>query len=218
MVSLLKTLRYLHLVTGVGVLLTGLFHSIPFFTHSAPINYIGLLAVLTGLINLQQFNQTELPKQGAAGAVSLASSTLLILAACIPFCSLLVSSYFIDWNIWALAAGVLGVCLSSLLTLAAELSSGSRPTSTETPTTRKPRPKQERQGKANDGREMGTVKWFNTSKGFGFITRDSGSDVFVHFRSIQGDGHRVLQEGQRVEYTVAKREKGLQAEEVAILD
>ena len=65
---------------------------------------------------------------------------------------------------------------------------------------------------------MGTVKWFNTSKGFGFITRDSGSDVFVHFRSILGDGHRVLQEGQRVEYTVAKREKGLQAEEVAILD
>ncbi|HCL41922.1 MAG TPA: cold-shock protein, partial [Pseudomonas sp.] len=56
------------------------------------------------------------------------------------------------------------------------------------------------------------------SKGFGFITRDSGSDVFVHFRSILGDGHRVLQEGQRVEYTVAKREKGLQAEEVAILD
>ena len=54
MVSLLKTLRYLHLVTGVGVLLTGLFQSIPFFTQSAPINHIGLLAILTGLINLQR--------------------------------------------------------------------------------------------------------------------------------------------------------------------
>jgi CspA family cold shock protein len=218
MVSLLKTLRYLHLVTGVGVLLTGLFHSIPFFTQSAPINHIGLLAILTGLINLQQFNQPELPSQGASGAVTLASSTLLIIAACIPFCSLLVSPYFIGWNIWALAAGVLGVCLSSLITLVAELRSDSQPAATEAAPARKPRAKAERQGKANDGRETGTVKWFNTSKGFGFITRDSGSDVFVHFRSILGDGHRVLQEGQRVEYTVAKREKGLQAEEVAILD
>ena len=170
------------------------------------------MAILTGLINLQQFNQPELPSQGASGAVTLTSSALLIIAACIPFCSLLVSPYFIGWDIWALAAGVLGVSLSSLVTLVAELRSDSQPAATEAAPARKPRAKAERQGKANDGREMGTVKWFNTSKGFGFITRDSGSDVFVHFRSIQGDGHRVLQEGQRVEYTVAKREKGLQAE------
>lgn len=63
-------------------------------------------------------------------------------------------------------------------------------------------------------RETGTVKWFNTSKGFGFISRDSGDDVFVHFRAIRGEGHRVLVEGQRVEFTVVDREKGLQAEDV----
>ncbi|MBU0850958.1 MAG: cold-shock protein [Gammaproteobacteria bacterium] len=64
------------------------------------------------------------------------------------------------------------------------------------------------------GRETGTVKWFNTSKGFGFISRDSGDDVFVHFRAIRGEGHRVLVEGQRVEFTIMMRDKGLQAEDV----
>ena len=63
-------------------------------------------------------------------------------------------------------------------------------------------------------RETGTVKWFNTSKGFGFISRDTGDDIFVHFRAIRGEGHRVLVEGQRVEFTVMDREKGLQAEDV----
>jgi CspA family cold shock protein len=63
-------------------------------------------------------------------------------------------------------------------------------------------------------RETGTVKWFNTSKGFGFISRDSGDDIFVHFRAIRGEGHRVLIEGQRVEFSVIQRDKGLQAEDV----
>lgn len=67
-------------------------------------------------------------------------------------------------------------------------------------------------------REAGTVKWFNTSKGFGFISRDSGDDIFVHFRAIRGEGHKVLVEGQRVEFDVMQREKGLQAEDVDILD
>lgn len=65
-------------------------------------------------------------------------------------------------------------------------------------------------------REAGTVKWFNTSKGFGFIARDSGEDIFVHFRAIRGEGHRVLIEGQRVEFTVMQRDKGLQAEDVVV--
>ena len=69
---------------------------------------------------------------------------------------------------------------------------------------------------SNKSRESGTVKWFNTNKGFGFITRDNGDDVFVHFRSIRGQGHRTLIEGQRVEFNVTKGEKGLQAEDVAI--
>jgi CspA family cold shock protein len=71
-------------------------------------------------------------------------------------------------------------------------------------------------GRQSD-REAGTVKWFNTNKGFGFISRDQGDDVFVHFRAIRGEGHRALEEGQRVEFVVARREKGLQAEDVVIL-
>jgi len=63
-------------------------------------------------------------------------------------------------------------------------------------------------------RETGSVKWFSASKGFGFITRDSGDDIFVHFRSIVGDGHRILREGQRVNFAVTEGDKGLQAEEV----
>ena len=69
---------------------------------------------------------------------------------------------------------------------------------------------------SDKSRESGTVKWFNTSKGFGFITRDTGDDVFVHFRSIRGQGHRTLIEGQRVEFDVTEGDKGLQAEDVAI--
>ena len=64
-------------------------------------------------------------------------------------------------------------------------------------------------------REKGNVKWFNANKGFGFITRDSGDDVFVHFRSIRGEGHRVLHDGQRVEFEVSEGDKGLQADDVA---
>ncbi len=70
---------------------------------------------------------------------------------------------------------------------------------------------------ANDDREGGTVKWFNVTKGFGFITRDQGDDVFVHFRSIRGSGHRSLSEGQRVKFEVVTSDKGLQAEDVSIV-
>jgi cold shock protein len=63
-------------------------------------------------------------------------------------------------------------------------------------------------------RETGTVKWFNDSKGFGFISRDSGDDVFVHFSAIQGGGFRSLQENQRVEFSVEQGPKGLKAVDV----
>jgi CspA family cold shock protein len=66
-----------------------------------------------------------------------------------------------------------------------------------------------------DGQEVGTVKWFNAAKGFGFITRENGDDVFVHFRSIQGKGHRSLGEGQRVVFSIAEGDKGLQAVDVS---
>ncbi len=64
-------------------------------------------------------------------------------------------------------------------------------------------------------RVSGTVKWFNNAKGFGFITREEGDDdVFVHFRSIMGEGYRTLNEGQTVEFKLVEGPKGLQAEDV----
>lgn len=66
-------------------------------------------------------------------------------------------------------------------------------------------------------RETGTVKWFNDAKGYGFITRDNGADVFVHFRAITGRGHRTLNEGQSVEFEVIDGPKGLQAAEVCVI-
>ena len=63
--------------------------------------------------------------------------------------------------------------------------------------------------------ERGTVKWFNAAKGFGFITRENGEDIFVHFRSIQGKGHRSLGEGQAVIFSVTEGDKGLQAVDVS---
>ena len=68
---------------------------------------------------------------------------------------------------------------------------------------------------ADGGRESGQVKWFNANKGFGFITRENGEDIFVHFRSIRGKGRRILRDGQRVEFVVTEGDKGLQAEDVA---
>ena len=72
-------------------------------------------------------------------------------------------------------------------------------------------------GDGSDGREQGSVKWFNTNKGYGFIARDSGGEIFVHYRSIQGNGRRFLRDGQRVEFTVGEGEKGPQAEDVGVL-
>ena len=66
-------------------------------------------------------------------------------------------------------------------------------------------------------REQGTVKWFNGSKGYGFIERDSGGDVFVHYNAIVGEGYRNLEEGQRVEFDVVQGQKGPQAQDVVAL-
>jgi len=65
--------------------------------------------------------------------------------------------------------------------------------------------------------EQGTVKWFNDAKGFGFISRQNGEDVFVHFSAIQSNGFRSLQEGQAVQFNVVKGPKGFQAENVQVL-
>ena len=66
-------------------------------------------------------------------------------------------------------------------------------------------------------KQQGTVKWFNGSKGYGFIERESGEDIFVHYNAILGDGYRNLDEGQRVEFTVVQGQKGLQAQDVVAI-
>jgi CspA family cold shock protein len=66
-------------------------------------------------------------------------------------------------------------------------------------------------------RQMGTVKWFNDAKGFGFITPEEGADLFVHFRSIQGSGFKTLAEGQKVSFVAVQGQKGMQADEVQVM-
>ena len=66
-------------------------------------------------------------------------------------------------------------------------------------------------------RVTGTVKWFNGSKGYGFLAQEGGPDVFVHFSAIQGEGYRNLEEGQRVEFTIQQGPKGLQAADVKVV-
>ena len=110
-----------------------------------------------------------------------------------------------------LAAGLVIVSLVSPLIGAATTTSASKPA---------PKPEKQRDStpKSVAGpREQGTVKWFNFNKGFGFITRENGEDIFVHFRSVRGKGRKSLPEGQRVEFVVTKGEKGLQAEDVDIV-
>ncbi len=65
-------------------------------------------------------------------------------------------------------------------------------------------------------RETGTVKWFNGKKGYGFITRENGDDIFVHFSDIESDGYKTLDDGDSVDFTVADGEKGKQAKEVKL--
>ena len=66
-------------------------------------------------------------------------------------------------------------------------------------------------------KSSGTVKWFNESKGFGFIEQDSGPDVFAHFSAITGDGFKTLLEGQKVEFTVSDGQKGPQASDIVVV-
>ena len=66
-------------------------------------------------------------------------------------------------------------------------------------------------------RKQGTVKWFNSTKGFGFISQDGGDDVFVHYQSITGEGYKTLNENQKVEFTVTQGPKGLQAADVKVV-
>lgn len=66
-------------------------------------------------------------------------------------------------------------------------------------------------------RQTGTIKWFNNKKGYGFIAREKGDDVFVHYSAIDGEGYRSLEENQKVEFTLAMGDKGPKAEDVSVL-
>lgn len=85
----------------------------------------------------------------------------------------------------------------------------------EAPRERGPKKPRDRQSAASGPRESGAVKWFNVSKGFGFIVKDDGDEIFVHFRSIRGADRRGLKDGQRVSFVVTDSDKGPQAEDVA---
>lgn len=111
------------------------------------------------------------------------------------------------------ATSLLGGCFTCFWVCSAEGMTFNAPS-----TPRKSRPRPAKPAANPDApKETGNVKWFSASKGFGFITRDNGEDIFVHFRSIMGKGHRILREGQRVEFAVTEGSKGLQAEEVTAI-
>lgn len=80
----------------------------------------------------------------------------------------------------------------------------------------KPKASPSKQSSAGS-KEEGSVKWFNIKKGYGFITRDQGDDIFVHYRNIEGNGRKAVAEGQRVRFFVVDGDKGLQADEVEAL-
>lgn len=125
------------------------------------------------------------------------------------------SLYQID--LVTMASFILATVLSTLLAelmpsnSSSKRSSNTRSESYENNASNNPSP-------ANDeDREEGTVKWFNVSKGFGFITRENGEDIFVHYRSIRGQGRRRLFDGQSVTFQVIDSDKGLQADDVDVL-
>lgn len=198
-------LKIAHLVTGFAALLLS---AVPGFSTSFLTTPDAIYLALTGLLNLLAAAQQQNVHAARQQLLGL-SSALLILAAVVQSLILLAPLPSIGSQpaIWLpLLALVVAVALS----LAAQL--GTQPRSAD----RRP-PVQQASASTSvtqDDRETGTVKWFNTSKGFGFISRDSGDDIFVHFRAIRGEGHRVLIEGQRVEFSVMQRDKGLQAEDV----
>jgi cold shock protein len=202
-------LKIAHLLVGLAALLLSLFSG--FATPE------GLLATpnalylaLIALLNLALAPSATNTAASARQQLQSIASALLILAAVLQALVLLAPLPSIGNQpaIW-LSLLIAGIAIA--LHLACQLPR-------ETGATQTPQAKAEAIPPAaittEEDRETGTVKWFNTSKGFGFISRDSGEDIFVHFRAIRGEGHRVLVEGQRVEFSVMQRDKGLQAEDV----
>ncbi|MFT5720360.1 MAG: CspA family cold shock protein [Motiliproteus sp.] len=141
------------------------------------------------------------------------SKTMLLSVLFSAVAAVVAASLLPSENLWVAAAIVFVACLLSSLLSAASATASASPDASSIPNGVEVVSADD----ANDLREGGTVKWFNVTKGFGFITRDQGDDVFVHFRSIRGSGHRSLNEGQRVKFEVIESEKGLQAEDVSVV-
>jgi len=191
-------LKIVHLLTGFSALLLSLVPSLANTTPAFLQQPDALCLALFGLLNLLLAPQLPIWHAGMRHHLQNLVSALLILATLLQALVLLAPLPVIA-NQPATLFSLLSMLAAVLLHVATNLRLHAR-SSTPAPS-------------AAD-RETGTVKWFNTSKGFGFISRDSGDDIFVHFRAIRGEGHRVLVEGQRVEFSVMQRDKGLQAEDV----
>ncbi|ROL72357.1 cold-shock protein [Pseudomonas chlororaphis] len=193
-------LKIVHLLTGAAALLLSFIPSL----RSEAIPYLqqpdALFLAFFGLLNLILAPVIPYWNKGPRHQLQNLVSALLVLAVVLQTLTLLAPMPVIGGQpavLLSLLTAILAVALHLVINLY-KSSPNSSPS----------------QNYDMSNRDTGTVKWFNTSKGFGFISRDSGDDIFVHFRAIRGEGHRVLVEGQRVEFSVMNRDKGLQAEDV----
>lgn len=202
-------LKIAHLLVGLAALLLSLFSGISAaqgLLNTPDALYLALIALLNlTFASLQTNNASSTLRQQLLGL----ASALMILAAVLQALVLLaplpnIGDHPAIWLSLLIAFAAVILHLACQLPAAARAPSIRTSVGEEAPASSAPQ----------EDRETGTVKWFNTSKGFGFISRDSGEDIFVHFRAIRGEGHRVLVEGQRVEFSVMQRDKGLQAEDV----
>lgn len=192
-------LKIVHLLIGAAALILSVLPRLqnPEWAYIQDNNAVAL--ALLGIANLFLASQA-LPYYGARKVLQSLVSVLLMLASLLQALVLLGPLPTLGGQP-ALLGSLLLALLAALLHVALHVQ-------VKLPSFRASQPV------LSGNREGGTVKWFNTSKGFGFISRDSGDDIFVHFRAIRGEGHRVLMEGQRVEFSVMQRDKGLQAEDV----
>lgn len=196
-------LKIVHLITGGGALLLSFAPSLQSQTPGFLQHPDALHLAMFGLINLLVAPVVSGRQQGLRNQLQALVSALLVFASVLQALILLAPLPQIGEQpaIWLSLAVLAIACALHLAISFGGTSARTSPAQSQI---------------SDENRETGTVKWFNTSKGFGFISRDSGDDIFVHFRAIRGEGHRVLVEGQRVEFSVMQRDKGLQAEDVII--
>lgn len=205
-------LKIVHVLTGVAALVLSFVPSLS-GGLSPLVQPEALCLLLLGLLNAQFASFAQPDNNDRSRPIILAVSALLIVAVVIQILVLLAPIVVIAGQPATLAS-LLPAFVAVVLHLATAQNAQAQPVRRAPATAARTKSAPVNTAAPSAGRETGTVKWFNTSKGFGFISRDSGDDVFVHFRAIRGDGHRILVEGQRVEFTIMMRDKGLQAEDV----